>query len=183
MMDGRGESDRPVVPTKSPNNAAQAAAEGMEGRGLAKENTSQQNASRTQSRIKRAECAGPCATSSKERQGGEVHGALRPRRGRLCLLLGRLGLRPPFVLRRRSSRQRHLCSQQVVRRSDVPARHVTGTPVLASLKRPSQSSPNVFFDPKLRRGFGHPSLRALDGGAYSAGAWGDSMRGACPWPS
>jgi group II intron reverse transcriptase/maturase len=51
MMDGRGESDRPVVPTKSPNNAAQAAAEGMEGRGLAKENTSQQNASRTQSRI------------------------------------------------------------------------------------------------------------------------------------
>ena len=32
MMDGRGESDRPVVPTKSPNNAAQAAAEGMEGR-------------------------------------------------------------------------------------------------------------------------------------------------------
>ena len=51
MTNGRGESDRPVLPAKSPNKVAQAAVEAMEGRGLAKENTSQQNASRTQCRI------------------------------------------------------------------------------------------------------------------------------------
>jgi RNA-directed DNA polymerase len=47
MMDDHGQSDRPVVPAKSPNNAACAAAEGMEGRGLAKGNPNQQNAPRT----------------------------------------------------------------------------------------------------------------------------------------
>src|SRR5437870_2838107 len=46
-MNGQGQSDRPVVPTKSPNNAGGSAAEGMEGRGLAKGNPSQQNAPRT----------------------------------------------------------------------------------------------------------------------------------------
>jgi RNA-directed DNA polymerase len=55
MTNGPGKSDRPVVPEKSPNNAGQAAqaspvAEGMEGRGLAKGNLRQQNASRTPSR-------------------------------------------------------------------------------------------------------------------------------------
>ena len=50
MMNEHGKSDRPVVPGKSPNNARQAAAEGMEGRGLAKGNSPQQNASRTPSR-------------------------------------------------------------------------------------------------------------------------------------
>jgi RNA-directed DNA polymerase len=49
-MNGLGQSDRPVVPTKSPNNAGASAAEGMEGRGLAKGNLSQQNAPRTPSR-------------------------------------------------------------------------------------------------------------------------------------
>ena len=49
-MNGQGQSDRPVVPTKSPNNAARAATEGMEGRGLAKGNPHQQNAPRTLSR-------------------------------------------------------------------------------------------------------------------------------------
>jgi len=49
-MNGPGQSDRPVVPAKSPNNAARAAAEGTEGRGLAKGNPSQQNAPRTLSR-------------------------------------------------------------------------------------------------------------------------------------
>ena len=49
-MNGPGQSDRPVVPAKSPNNAEQSAAEGMEGRGLAKGNPRQQNAPRTQSR-------------------------------------------------------------------------------------------------------------------------------------
>jgi len=51
VMHGLRESDRPMVPTKSPNNAEQpAAAEGMEGRGLVKGNTGGQNAPRTQSR-------------------------------------------------------------------------------------------------------------------------------------
>ena len=50
MMNDSGKSDRPVVPGKSPNKAGQTAAEVMEGRGLAKGNTNQQNASRTQSR-------------------------------------------------------------------------------------------------------------------------------------
>src|ERR1700737_4808102 len=50
MMNGPGKSDRPTVPKKPPNNAGQPAAEGMEGRGLAKGNLPQQNASRTPSR-------------------------------------------------------------------------------------------------------------------------------------
>ena len=50
MMNEPGKSDRPVVPEKSPNKAGQPVAEGMEGRGLAKGNLPQQNASRTQSR-------------------------------------------------------------------------------------------------------------------------------------
>ena len=49
-MNGPGQSDRPVVPAKSPNNAGATAAEEMEGRGLAKGNLSQQNAPRTPSR-------------------------------------------------------------------------------------------------------------------------------------
>ena len=53
MMNERGKSDRPVVPVKSSNKAGQPAAEGMEGRGLAKGNPQQQNASRTQSRTTR----------------------------------------------------------------------------------------------------------------------------------
>jgi RNA-directed DNA polymerase len=50
MTNGPGKSDRPAVPEKSPNNAGQPATEGMEGRGLAKGNLPQQNASRTPSR-------------------------------------------------------------------------------------------------------------------------------------
>ena len=58
MTNGLGKSDRPTVPEKSPNNAGKAvhyvqakpAAEGMEGRGLAKGNLPQQNASRIQNR-------------------------------------------------------------------------------------------------------------------------------------
>ncbi len=49
-MNGHGRSDRPAVPVKSPNNAGQPVAEGMEGRGLAKGNLRQQNAPRTPSR-------------------------------------------------------------------------------------------------------------------------------------
>ena len=50
MTNGPGKSDRPGVPEKSPNNAGQPATEGIEGRGLAKGNLLQQNASRTPSR-------------------------------------------------------------------------------------------------------------------------------------
>lgn len=49
-MNGRRKSDGPVVPLKSSNKAGQPAAEEMEGRGPAKGNPPQQNASRTQSR-------------------------------------------------------------------------------------------------------------------------------------
>jgi len=50
MTNGPGKSDSPEVPEKSPNKAGQPAAEGMEGKGLAKGNLPQQNASRTPSR-------------------------------------------------------------------------------------------------------------------------------------
>ena len=50
MTNGDGKLDRRVVPEKFPNNAGQPGAEGMEGRGLAKGNLAQQNASRTPSR-------------------------------------------------------------------------------------------------------------------------------------
>ena len=51
MMNGHGKSDSSVVPQKSPNKAGHmAAAEEAEGRGLAKGNPQQQNASRTRSR-------------------------------------------------------------------------------------------------------------------------------------
>src|SRR5438132_13123774 len=50
MRDGRGKSDSPVVPEKSPNKTGQPVAEGTEGRGLAKGNLPQQNASREPSR-------------------------------------------------------------------------------------------------------------------------------------
>ena len=49
-MNGQGQSDRPVVPAKSPNNADPSAAEGREGRGLAKGNPSRQNVPRAQDR-------------------------------------------------------------------------------------------------------------------------------------
>jgi RNA-directed DNA polymerase len=49
-MNGHGKSDRPAVPAKSPNKAEPPAAEGVEGKGLAKGNPRQQNAPRTPSR-------------------------------------------------------------------------------------------------------------------------------------
>ena len=50
MTDGRGKSDRPVVPRKPPNKVEAPAAEVVEGRGRAKGNARQQNAPRTRSR-------------------------------------------------------------------------------------------------------------------------------------
>jgi retron-type reverse transcriptase len=49
-MNGRGKSDSLVVPEKPPNKAEGAAAEEVEGRGLAKGNPSEQNVPRTQRR-------------------------------------------------------------------------------------------------------------------------------------
>ncbi len=51
MMNGRGKSDRPVVPTKPPNKAEGPAAEAVEGRGLAEGNLLERNARRTQCRV------------------------------------------------------------------------------------------------------------------------------------
>lgn len=50
MTNGQGKSDRPELPEKSSNNAGRLATEGTEGRGLAKGNLLEQNASRTPSR-------------------------------------------------------------------------------------------------------------------------------------
>ena len=50
MTHGSGRSDRPVVPAKPSNKAEPSAAERAEGRGLAKGNTDEQNAPRTQRR-------------------------------------------------------------------------------------------------------------------------------------
>src|SRR5579863_3782918 len=52
MTNGAGKSDRPVVPEKSPNKAGRPVAEEMEGSGLAKGKSLEQNASRTPSRGK-----------------------------------------------------------------------------------------------------------------------------------
>jgi hypothetical protein len=51
-MDGRGKSDSFIVPEKSPNKANAPAAEAVEGRGLAKRNSIEQNRPRTQRRIR-----------------------------------------------------------------------------------------------------------------------------------
>jgi len=50
MKNERGKSDKPTLPEKSSNKAGASAAEGAEGRGLAKGNLRQQNAFRTQCR-------------------------------------------------------------------------------------------------------------------------------------
>ena len=50
MMNEGGQSDSSIVPEKSPNKALVQAAEGMEGRGLAKGNSRGQNTLRTQGR-------------------------------------------------------------------------------------------------------------------------------------
>jgi RNA-directed DNA polymerase len=65
MMHGHGQSDRPAVPTNSPNNAGASAAEGREGRGLAKGNPPQQNAPRAQDR------AGASSALARVRQVAE----------------------------------------------------------------------------------------------------------------
>ena len=50
-MHGCGKSDRPIVPKKSANKDVEASAERMEGRGLAKRNSREQNRCRAQDRV------------------------------------------------------------------------------------------------------------------------------------
>jgi group II intron reverse transcriptase/maturase len=76
MMNGRGKSDRPVIPEKSTNNVGQPAAEGMEGRGRAKGNLLQQNASRT-----------PCRTNALSALERVRQAAKRDRKLRFTALL------------------------------------------------------------------------------------------------
>ncbi len=76
MMNGRGKSDRPVLPEKSPNKAGQPVAEGMEGRGRAKGNLLQQNASRT-----------PCRTDAPSALERVRQTARRDRKLRFTALL------------------------------------------------------------------------------------------------
>ena len=57
MMNGKGKSDGSMVPTKRPNKPATAGAEDVEGRDLTEGNTDEQNADRTQNRIKAAPSA------------------------------------------------------------------------------------------------------------------------------
>lgn len=52
MMNEYGKSDNSIVPRKLPNNTCKRVAEAMEGRGLAKGNSSKRNALRTQGRIR-----------------------------------------------------------------------------------------------------------------------------------
>lgn len=66
MMNEHGKSDRPVVPEKSPNKAGTSAAEGMEGRGRAKGNLPQQNASRTPSRTNAPSALGRVRQAAKK---------------------------------------------------------------------------------------------------------------------
>jgi len=75
-MNGRGKSDSPVVPGKPPNKAEGPAAEVVEGRGLAKGNSPERNAPRTQGRAS--------APSALERVG---QAARRDRKQRFTALL------------------------------------------------------------------------------------------------
>jgi hypothetical protein len=77
-MNEREKSDRLVLPVKPSNNAAQAAAEVVEGRGL-REGNATSKARRTQSWSERAKCARSRALYRREGQGCTVHRAAAPR--------------------------------------------------------------------------------------------------------
>ena len=79
MMHDHGQSDSPVVPTKSPNKAGEPAAEGMEGRGLAKGNPRQQHAPRTQDRVGAPSALERVRQAAKRDKTGAVHDAPAPR--------------------------------------------------------------------------------------------------------
>ena len=79
MMYDHGQSDSPVVPAKFPNKAGRPAAEGMEGRGLAKGNPSQHTAPRAQDRVGALSALERVRASCGAGQAGAVHDAPAPR--------------------------------------------------------------------------------------------------------
>ena len=73
-MHDRGKSDGPVVPAKPPNKPGHGGGGGG-GKGTGRGEHGQRNALRTQSRARRAKCAGSCAPSGAKGQGRAVHRA------------------------------------------------------------------------------------------------------------
>ena len=71
MKNGRGKSAGPIVPRKHPNKAGATVpvAEGVEGRGPAKRNSSQQNAHRMQSRASASNALERIRGGARENQG------------------------------------------------------------------------------------------------------------------
>ena len=95
-MHGSGKSDRPIGPEKPPNKAVGPAAEAVEGRGLAKGNSRQQNGLRTQ-----------CRESLQSALGRIRQAAKRDRRMRFTALLHHIydidGLRTAFYALKREA--------------------------------------------------------------------------------
>ena len=78
-MNGPRQSDSPVVPAKFPNKAGEPAAEGMEGRGLAKGNPRQHTAPRAQDRVGAPSGLERVRQVAKRDKTGAVHDAPAPR--------------------------------------------------------------------------------------------------------
>ena len=78
-MHERGQSDSPIVLSRSPNNAAQAVAEAAEGSGLAKGNATSKTRPGFNAGRERAKCAGSRAPSCTAGQGSAVRLAPAPR--------------------------------------------------------------------------------------------------------
>src|SRR6202158_2875303 len=68
-MNEPGKSDSRVVPKKAPNNARRLAAEGLEGRRLAKRNSSQATTRRTQGRARVDEALGRGRQAAEQKRG------------------------------------------------------------------------------------------------------------------
>jgi hypothetical protein len=74
MMHEHGKSDRPIVPTKAPNEAEpEEAKEVLEGRGLAKGNAPKRNMSRTRSRKRMFSALGRLRRVSRGRSENRYH--------------------------------------------------------------------------------------------------------------
>jgi RNA-directed DNA polymerase len=68
-MDEPGKSDSRVLPRKVPNNARRRAAEGLEGRRLAKRNSSQATTLRTQGRARVHAALGRVRQAAEQKKG------------------------------------------------------------------------------------------------------------------
>ena len=90
-MHEHGKSDSPIVPTKSPNKAGQAAAEAVEGRGLAEGNTA--------SKTRPGHSAGQGVSNGldrvrEEQEGTRKHGSPRCCTTSISIVSGRPTWRP-----------------------------------------------------------------------------------------